>query len=153
MLYNKPSNDKAFNDNYVRAVDALFDSLYYLEPSYFYHSLPRREYIKEHRTVLVKLPRQTGKSTYIQSLQATLVRKNSKRFLLVSSSPKSLSPYPIAPYQFYRSSSIRALVGRNFDGILFDEFSKKEIDEFMDSDVIQNTLISTANPIIFGLTT
>ena len=71
MIYAK-SYKKPFDETVVRAIDSIFDELYSNNNSTMKEYLSPQQYVLEHKTAMLKVPRQTGKTEYLKKLHSVL---------------------------------------------------------------------------------
>lgn len=79
MIYGSNKIEKPFDDTIIRSVDSLVNSVFYSDHNEKAKDcLTLEQYSAEYRTIILKLPRQCGKTVYLKKLMQHF--KNSTQY-------------------------------------------------------------------------
>lgn len=166
MIYNDSPKLPLFDDRIIRAADAVFDALAAKETHRNFATTDTVNYILEHRTANLYLPRMSGKTTYISKLAAKLgtsirdytafvVQKHQNMNVIetfMDENPKEFSNENVYAYfmEKVKSNSIR-YGGKCFSWVLFDDVASSDIQIFVKK--FYEARVLDANTKIFSLST
>lgn len=135
MIYNKQEN-APFDDTIIRGVDKIVDGLYFRNDSKYAESLLTTQYFDEYRTAFLKLPRQTGKTTYLKKLYLHFAQKGGHNPVIVTNnfSQKRINyESGLETKTVQELKKRQTLVGRSayYDIFLCDEVKPQEAKEVL----------------------
>lgn len=134
MIYNEQEN-VPFDDTIIRGVDKIVDGLYFRNDSKYTGSLTTTQYFDEYRAVFIKLPRRTGKTTYLKKLYSHLVYKGHNPVIVTS----KFSEKQINYESKFETKTVQELIKRQtllgrqtyYDIFLCDEVKPQEAKEVL----------------------